>query len=111
MASNALEMESQWLGEAQDHDELFVGDAYEAATDNEESEVSEFSSDDGSDTGADPGIDAPLQLLSHLLPLHLMVMQLPLFLLLLCLKLLRGLLLSLKLVTMQLKNKAVRANE
>ena len=59
MASEALETESQWLGDAQDHDELFVDDAYEAATDNEESEVSEFSSHDGSDTGADPGIDAP----------------------------------------------------
>mmetsp|Transcript_33527 Transcript_33527/g.60102 ORF Transcript_33527/g.60102 Transcript_33527/m.60102 type:complete len:113 (-) Transcript_33527:70-408(-) len=41
MASNALEMESQWLGQARDHDELFVDDCYEAATDNEESEVSE----------------------------------------------------------------------
>mmetsp|Transcript_33531 Transcript_33531/g.60113 ORF Transcript_33531/g.60113 Transcript_33531/m.60113 type:complete len:113 (-) Transcript_33531:181-519(-) len=43
-----------------DHDDLFVDDAYEAATDNEESEVSEFSSHDGGDTDADPGIDAPL---------------------------------------------------
>ena len=60
MASNAVEMESQWLGEARDHDELFVDDAYEAATDNEESEASEFSSHDGGDTDADPGIDAPL---------------------------------------------------
>ena len=60
MASNALEMESELLAEARDHDELFVDDFYEAATDNEESDVSEFSSHDGRDTDGDAGIDAPL---------------------------------------------------
>jgi len=42
VASNALEMGSQQLGEARDYNELFVDDAYEATTDNEEPEVPEF---------------------------------------------------------------------
>ena len=53
-------MESEWLAEARDHDELFVDDFYEAATDNEESDVSELSSEYGRDTDGDAGIDAPL---------------------------------------------------
>mmetsp|Transcript_33526 Transcript_33526/g.60101 ORF Transcript_33526/g.60101 Transcript_33526/m.60101 type:complete len:99 (-) Transcript_33526:219-515(-) len=91
-----------------DHDDLFVDDAYEAATDNEESEVSEFSSHDGGDTDADPGIDAPLAALVEppAVP-HLMVMQQQQFLLLLlCPKLLRGLLLCMKLTTMQLRKRS-----
>ena len=60
MASNALQMESELLAEEWDHDELFVDDFHEAATDNEEPDVSEFSSADGRETDGDAGIDAPL---------------------------------------------------
>ena len=49
MASNAFQMESNLLAEARDHDELLFDDAYEAATDNEESDMSEFSSNNGAD--------------------------------------------------------------
>ena len=39
MVSVALEMESNLLAEAREHDELLFDDAYKAATDNEESNV------------------------------------------------------------------------
>ena len=44
MASGASRMEPGLLAEARDHDEQFFNGAHEAAMDNEESDVSEFSS-------------------------------------------------------------------
>ena len=61
MAGNALKMESESLAEARAHDELFGDDFYEAATDNEESDVPGFSSHDGRDTDGDAGIGARLE--------------------------------------------------
>ena len=62
-------MDSELLAEARDHTELFVDGVYEAATDNEQSDVSEFSSKDGCVTDPDEfaaaGADTPLAALLH----------------------------------------------
>ena len=47
-----MEIESSLLAEAWDHDGLCIGNVYEAATDNKESDVSELSSNGG---GGVPG--------------------------------------------------------
>ena len=58
MASIAFHMESNLLADARDHDELLCDDAFEAATKNEESDVSEFSSNDDADDGDAEKVDA-----------------------------------------------------
>ena len=59
MASITFQSESNLLVDAQDHDEPLSDDAYEAATDNEESNVSKFSSNDDADDGdAEKFLDA-----------------------------------------------------
>ena len=75
MVSIAFQMEPNLLADTRDHDELLFDDACEAATNNEESDMSEFSSNDADDGDVEKFLDADLMWL-FLMAVKLLMMTL-----------------------------------